>query len=138
MLGCAGFATSAETVLAVSADTSRSKRRDPFDSLKPADFVTGPWPEGAPVRLKAYVELGLTDEQMGYHLALVDSIQTLAVDYIEHLHRARLNNEQVAAELGVGVNALRDVRLGTRFPSLRTYHLLRMYVSWHMDADDRT
>jgi hypothetical protein len=45
------------------------------------------------------------------------------------------NHEDVADELGLGLNALRDFRLGKRFPSFRIYGLLRSYIPTRGEMD---
>lgn len=110
-------------------------RRDPFDGLKPADFFTGPWPLGSPVTPKALSDYGLTETQLSFHLLVVDRAQELAMDYNEFLTYTGKHHEDVAEELGLGLNALRDFRLGNRFPSFRTYGLLRAYIPTHDEME---
>lgn len=119
----------------MSEEKKGPARRDPFDGLKPSDFFNGKWPTGEPVTPQALKDYGLTASQLRYHLAVVDGIQALALEYKEYLAYTGKTHESVAKDLGLGLNVIRFLRTGTRFPSFRTNALLRAYVPTHDEME---
>ncbi|GAA2165144.1 helix-turn-helix transcriptional regulator [Pedococcus bigeumensis] len=112
------------------------KRQSPLDGLTPADFVRGNrWPTGMPVEPKALAQTGLTAQQRRAHVRAVRFLRDLALDYERHVGVEKLTHEAIANRLGIGQNAIRDLREGRRWPSFRTLSVLRANIPTNDEMD---
>lgn len=107
----------------------RVVRRDPWDGLKPRDFVEkGRWPGGRQVQPHQLAASGLDERQAINHALGMNAIRQLVLDYERYRAAEKLTHEAVANATGLSRTAIRHLREGTRIPSTRTSWVLRAYV----------
>lgn len=118
-------------------DREAPVRRDPWDRLKPRDFVRdNRWPGGRPVEPEQLKESGLTEQQRLNHALGMNAIRQLALDYERYRSAEGLTHEEVAAATGLSRGAIRHLRDGTRIPSTRTSWVLRAFIPTNEQMDE--